>query len=179
LDRKGYRQFIHEWEITLLPCLNPWGDEFDRRENHEQKDLNREFKSNTPPLEVTCIQPILQQPFHLALELHEDAQSSGYYLYLGEKTGNELGLGQQILDTVKEIIPLNLDSKIDGEKANQGIIERGCGEVSGDWWPMAVYTLAHGSQACYTLETSGLFSMKSRISSHLVAIQTALENFPT
>jgi hypothetical protein len=179
LESKRYSKFIHDWEITLLPCLNPWGYEHGKRENHEMKDLNREFKSSLPPQEVKLIQSVFQEPFDLALELHDDAGSEGYYLYLKGNAGTELLLGQKILEKVKQVMPLNLNEKIDGKPANQGIIERGCGEENGGCWPMAVYTLVHGSKACLTLETSAFFPRDLQVVSHATAIEAALKNFST
>lgn len=40
-----YLEFIEDGEPTLLPCLNPWGCEQDRRRNHQRKDSNQEFAS--------------------------------------------------------------------------------------------------------------------------------------
>jgi murein peptide amidase A len=175
LESKRYSKFIHDWEITLLPCLNPWGYEHAKRENHEMKDLNREFKSTFPPLEVKLIQSVLHDPFDLALELHEDVESSGFYLYGEGKSGKEAELGRKILKRVNDIMPINRNPEIEGNPAAQGIIKRPCGSTSGEWWPMAVYTLAWGTKECFTLETSIKFSMKARVSAHLLAIETALQ----
>ena len=177
LETKRYLKFIHDWEITLLPCLNPWGYDNDTRENHEGKDLNREFKSFSPPQEVKLIQPVFQEPFDLALELHDDAESKGYYLYVKGNDGNELKLGHKILKEVEKIMPLNLNTKIDGKPADHGVIERGCGEENGGCWPMAVYTLVHGSKACLTLEASAFFPRELQVISHATAIEAALKNF--
>ena len=35
-----------DWEITLLPCLNPYGYEINSRENFHSQDLNRLFKES-------------------------------------------------------------------------------------------------------------------------------------
>jgi len=177
LESKRYSKFIHDWEITLLPCLNPWGYEYDIRESHEGKDLNREFKSSPSPQEVKLIQSVLNDPFDLALELHEDVESSGFYLYGKGKSGRETELGQKILQRVNEIMPINGNPEIEGNLADHGIIKRPCGSTSEEWWPMAVYSLAQGTKECFTLETSTDFSMKKRASAHLLAIETALKYF--
>jgi murein peptide amidase A len=61
LEQRRYRRFVGDWELTVLPCLNPWGYEHGRRENQQQKDLNREFKSSNPPQEVVFAQAVLDQ----------------------------------------------------------------------------------------------------------------------
>jgi predicted deacylase len=45
LESGRYKAHLDEWEITILPCINPYGFENDTRENHENKDLNRLFKA--------------------------------------------------------------------------------------------------------------------------------------
>lgn len=174
IENRLYTKFIHDWEITFLPCLNPWGYEYDCRQNHEGKDLNREFKSSSSPLEVKLIQSVLNNPFDLSLELHEDDESSGFYLYGKGDSGKEEELGQKILRGVEDILPVNMGPVIEGSKAINGVVLKGCGSKSEDWWPMAVYTKSHGTGACFTLETSQSFPMRVRISAHLRAIETAL-----
>ena len=81
LETRAYVKFLQRWDITMLPCINPWGYEHGTRENGEGRDLNREFNSSHPPQEVLFVQSVLQQRFDLSLELHADEDSSGYYLY--------------------------------------------------------------------------------------------------
>ena len=72
IQDEHYLPYIEHWEITLLPCINPHGYEFETRENHQGKDLNRLFKEDEPPTEVSFAQSILNTPFELTIELHED-----------------------------------------------------------------------------------------------------------
>lgn len=177
LESKRYSKFIHDWEITLLPCLNPWGYEYDIRESHEGKDLNREFKSSPSPQEVKLIQSVLNDPFELALELHEDVESSGFYLYGKGESRKEAELGQKILGSVENIMPINKNTQIEENPAVNGIIQKACGSEFWEWWPMALYTKVHGTRICLTLETSQAFTIQVRVSAHLQAIETVLKNF--
>ena len=43
LENSRYKTHLDQWEITILPCINPYGFENDIRVNHENKDLNRLF----------------------------------------------------------------------------------------------------------------------------------------
>ena len=63
LQETRYLVYLDEWEITLLPCINPFGYEFGIRENHQGKDLNRLFKEDLPPLEVIFAQSIINKGF--------------------------------------------------------------------------------------------------------------------
>lgn len=66
LETRAYVKFLERWDITMLPCINPWGYEYGTRENSSGQDLNREFKSSHPPQEVLFVQSVLQQRFDLS-----------------------------------------------------------------------------------------------------------------
>lgn len=178
LERGEFKRFERDWEITLLPCLNPFGFEYATRENHEKKDLNRFFKYHPPPREIVPIQQILNRPFDLTLELHEDSDSPGYYLFQRIETHSKRSLGRRILDEVEKTMAINLNEKIDGMAANRGLIEWTPDADAMKWWPMAVYAASRGSRFCFTLETASGFSMNARVDAHLTAIRTALDGFP-
>ena len=46
LEQKEFLKYADDWELTLLPCINPTGYELKIRENHEGQDLNRLFKAD-------------------------------------------------------------------------------------------------------------------------------------
>jgi predicted deacylase len=173
-DPHGLRS-MEEWEFTLLPCLNPYGYECDTRTNHQNQDLNRLFKVESPPPQITLIRSVFGKPFDLALELHEDVDSLGYYLYQSIRDGNSNDMGQRVIQSVKNIMPVNTDQSIEGMPANQGVIERLSIEAGTmDWWPLALFTLSKGVPQCLTLETSIQFPMETRVQAHLAAIDSAL-----
>ena len=177
LKNSNYLDYINEWEITLLPCINPYGYEFGTRTNHQGKDLNRLFKLKNPPEEVVFAQSILETDFKLIIDLHEDNESHGYYLYQTglSKTYEKIGL--EILNSLEGIMPINLETEIAGSQADQGIMGKELEILSMDWWPMALYGLSKGTQMCLTLETSSLFDMETRVHAHLTAIKTAFKHF--
>ena len=177
LKNSEYLDYINEWEITLLPCLNPYGYEFGTRTNHQGKDLNRLFKLKHPPLEVIFAQAILETDFKLIIDLHEDNESHGYYLYQTGLCNKYEKIGLEILNSLEGIMPINLETKIAGSQAHQGVIGKELEIFSMDWWPMALYGLSKGTQMCLTLETSSLFDMETRVHAHLTAIKTAFKHF--
>ena len=177
LRNKEYLDYINKWEITLLPCINPYGYEFGTRTNHQGKDLNRLFMVKEPPLEVSFAQSILDTGFNLIIDLHEDNESQGYYLYQNGLGNKYERIGLEILNSLDGIMPINLESEIAGSQAYQGVIGKELDISSMDWWPMALYGLSKGTQMCLTLETSSLFDMEIRISAHLTAIKTAFKHF--
>ena len=102
LEQNLFHQFSSEWELTLLPCINPTGFELNIRENHEGKDLNRLFKNDSSCPEILYVKSMFDRPYDLDLEFHEDVDASGYYLYQKDLTPEPGVLGREILDAVEE-----------------------------------------------------------------------------
>jgi hypothetical protein len=174
LENNRFESFLEEWQLTFLPCINPYGYEYGTRENYDGKDLNRLFKNMDPPVEVAFVKTILEKSYELTIELHEDFVSPGYYLYQSGTHPEDDHIGHEILLNVKNIMPINLNDEIDGRSAQVGIIIPEDDYRSMDWWPMALYTLSKGSNRCLTLETATSFSMDIRVEAHSSAINTAL-----
>jgi murein peptide amidase A len=177
LENNNYSPYINQWEITLLPCINPYGYEFGTRENHKGIDLNRQFKEEDPPIEVSFAKSIFFTPFEFTIELHEDNESTGYYLYQKGIDAKDDELGYKILDAIKNIMPINLSNEIDGSSADRGVIGKNIDISAMDWWPMALYGLSKGVERCLTLETASHFDMETRVNAHLRAMKTALNYF--
>ena len=116
--------------------------------------------------------------FNLTLELHEDCDSDGYYLF--QKSNKPFGvqLGYKIIESVKEVMSINLSEKIDGIPAEKGLIHRIKNIDEMEWWPMVGYSLAMNSEHCFTLETPTQLPMHTRVQAHLNAIDKALAECP-
>jgi len=177
LENNRFESFSDEWELTFLPCINPYGYEYGTRENQDGKDLNRLFKSMDPPVEVVFAKSILDKSYELTIDLHEDFMSPGYYLYQSGTHPEDDQIGNEILLNVKNIMPINLNDEIDGLPAHGGIMIPEDDYRSIDWWPMALYAISLGTRRCLTLETATSFSMDIRIEAHSIAIDTALSYF--
>lgn len=178
LENHLYKNFQKDWEFTLLPCINPHGFEAGSRNNQDDIDLNRQFKESHPPREVVFVQSALSQAYHLDLELHEDVDSPGYYLYQKDKATPLSSLGRVILDHVADIHPLNLASEIEELPAERGLVSRLNDPEKMEWWPMALYANQQGCNHVFTMETSPSLPMDTRVKAHLKAIKTALETMP-
>lgn len=175
LENKLYKDFLDDWEFTILPCINPSGFEAGTRNNQDDIDLNRMFKEATVPREVDFVKTVLDQPYDLDLELHEDIDSPGYYLYQKDQATELSSLGRVILDRVELIHPLNLAEVIEEMPADRGLLGRLSEPDEMEWWPMALYAYSQGCGHVFTLETSPALPMEVRVKAHLLAIQTALE----
>lgn len=175
LEAKFYKNFLDDWEFTLLPCINPSGFEVGTRNNQDGIDLNRMFKEVTPPKEVNFVKAVLDQPYDLDLELHEDVDSSGYYLYQKDQSAVLSPLGRAILDRVESIHPLNLAEEIEEMPADRGLLSRLSEPDEMEWWPMALHAYTRGCSHIFTLESSPALPLAVRVNAHLLAIQTAIQ----
>ena len=175
LESGRYQTYLDEWEITILPCINPYGFEYNKRENNDNKDLNRLFKELLPPSEVQLAKTIIKPSyFDLTIELHEDCDSEGYYLFQKSNNPNGLKIGIKIIKTLQKIIPINLNKSIDTMPAEHGIIHRLKNIEDMEWWPMAGYSFAMQSGHCLTLESPTQLAMSTRVKSHLLAMDQAI-----
>ena len=86
-------------------------------------------------------------------------------------------IGFEIIDAIKNIMPINIDNEIDGTSADSGVIGKAIDISKMDWWPMALYGLSKGVVRCLTLETASQFDMSIRVDAHLTAIKTALNYY--
>ncbi len=177
LERRTLSEYLQDWEIHLIPCINPFGYERGTRENHDGQDLNRHFKSANPPREVILIKSLFDSLYDLTLELHEDIDSSGYYFYQTGEAELMKNLPPKILHAVQKAMPINMDSEIDESPASGGVIKRISDPDAMDWWPMALYARSQGARHCMTLESSPAFPMEKRVDAHINAIQAALMHF--
>ncbi len=177
IETQFYVSFLSKWTFQIIPCINPSGYENNKRENFENEDLNRCFNKKDPPQEVKFVQNLINDSIELDLELHEDVDSPGYYLYQKVKKQNLLPLGKEILRNVKRIMPINVNSSIDGSEAVEGIITPKDDPQKMEWWPMAIYSHIQNCAGVFTLESSSHFPMEQRVEAHLMAIETALKYF--
>ncbi len=166
--------------VTIFPCANPTGFERGTRENDLGIDLNRAFDGPEPPAEVSLIRPHLdaregRRPFDLSVELHEDIDNEGFYLY--ELRRNAPPIGDSIVEAVQSMVPINRAGMIEGLAAEGGIIRPDPDELMRlhpDRWPQAIYSFRAGTPSCLTLETPAVsVTIDRRADVHLIALHAA------
>ncbi len=174
-ESERYKAHLDQWEITILPCVNPYGFENNTRENYDNKDLNRFFKHQVPPLEVQLAKSSIKfSYFDISIELHEDKDSYGYYLFQKSNQPNGLNVGFKVIEAVKGVMPINLDDTIESLPSENGVIHKIKELEEMEWWPMACYSLAMKTGHCLTLETPSKLPISVRVKAHLEALDHAL-----
>ncbi|HWA10730.1 MAG TPA: M14 family metallocarboxypeptidase [Opitutaceae bacterium] len=158
----------------ICPLLNPAGLARGVRENASGIDLNRDYK-HLRSLEIQAHAAWLRrQPnFDLTLCVHEDWESTGYYLYELNPKGRP-SLADAMIAAVAKVCPIDHSPVIDGREAHGGIIRPVGDPLTRETWPEAIYLHAHHTTLGYTLETPSSLPLPQRIAAHRAAIETAV-----
>ncbi len=164
-------------DLWLCPCLNPAGFALNRRENNTGIDLNREYHAPTATEVQAHIRWLDGQPdFDLALCLHEDWESHGFYLYELNPDGLP-SLAEKIIAAVAPVCPIDLSPVIETRPAHGGIVRPDVDPLSRPQWPEAFYLLQHKTRLSYTLEAPSDFPLATRTAALATAVKAALQAF--
>lgn len=180
------RWFSPDIEWTLFPLLNPTGMALGKRENSRGEDLNRDYFQSSSK-EVQAHHQWLQdhcdpQHYDLSLLLHEDWESTGFYMYeLSRIPGRSIA--EPMLQAAQQWMPVDVSETIDGYRASQGRIaplesdEFSLDDDSNLPGAEAVYLSKYYSQLNYTLETPSTLPIATRIDTQVNVIQAGIEQF--
>lgn len=170
--------FDHRANWFICPLLNPAGLAKQTRENAQGIDLNRDYL-HPKSIEVQRHLPWLKNlpPLDLFISLHEDYESTGFYLYeincLDCPTA-----AHHILEAVSPIFPPEPQRLIDDHSVRElGWIFHEPEADFPDQWPEAIYLAKHQTTVSYTFETPSSAALDRRIEAHLAATQAALQYF--
>jgi protein MpaA len=173
-----------KWRVNwfVLPCINPYGWERNQRRNAQRRDINRQFRNSNDCPEAELVKRLVKgQRFLFTLDLHEDVDAPGYYLY--ELCRKPPFVGERIVKAVGNVIPVNRDNVIDGNRATgPGLIRR---EANIDRlkrrlrWPMAYHLFLNCTDHILGSETPVRFPLQRRAVAHNLALRTALRALVT
>ena len=165
---------LAELDLLIFPCLNPWGLTHNIRLNHSGRDLNRDFQNNRIHFVREWRRVINGRKFDLALNLHEDYDAQGIYIY--ELSQSPPHLAEEIIKAVSPIIPTDLRRTIDISRAKNGVIRRRIkiADFEDFGLPEAIYLHFHHSANTLTIETPSEFSLHDRTRAHAEAITASI-----
>jgi hypothetical protein len=164
----GPRVF-HDRPVKLFPCLNPAGFRANTRLDGSGTDLNRSFTDRTHPVIRAWQESMEGRRFDLALNLHEDYDTGGIYLY--ELTRRE-SIGHELLSSCEGILPREMAPQIDGSEFDRGLlvrkgdIERVVEEQLGGGYPEAILLFLRYADSSFTFETPSERDLSLRIAAH-------------
>lgn len=165
-----------EWRIS--PVINPTGLAVGTRENHLGVDLNRDYLLRKTDEVSAHVDWLEKQPVpEMFISLHEDWESSGFYLYEIQKRGCP-STAPAILDAAAAQISIEPNSVIDDHTVREPgwIFHEPNADFPGQW-PEAIFMAEIGTRVSYTLETPSSLPLEKRVECHILAVKTAVEEF--
>lgn len=160
--------------IWLCPCLNPTGFPLNRRENASGIDLNRDYRHLESPEVRAHVEWLERQPrFDLALCLHEDWESNGFYVY-ELNPENRPSLAGKILEAAAEICPVDMSPVIEDWPAQNGVIRPQLNPAERPRWAEALYLITHKTRQSYTLEAPSDYPLPARVAALVAGVRAVL-----
>jgi len=161
----------------MCPVLNPLGFVKGTRENADGIDLNRDYHARHSAEVRAHIAWLQSQPtFDLTLCLHEDWESTGFYLY-EHNPKHRPSLAPALLDAARPHMPIEPAHIIDGRPIDEpGILRPEINAQDRDDWPEQLYLRKHFHYDLgYTMETPSSLPLAPRIAAQKALVATAVE----
>ena len=157
----------------ICPMLNPQGLARGTRENAAGTDLNRDYRHLASPEVQAHVRWLSRQPnFDLAVCVHEDWESSGFYLYELNPDGRP-SLAGPMIAAVSPVCPIDQSPIIEGREASGGIIRPHLDPLEREKWPESIYLQVHHTRLSYTIETPSALPLETRVAALRAALQAA------
>lgn len=164
---------LRDLNALIFPCLNPWGLVNNSRRDPDGRDLNRSFHTSAVPQIAAQMRWITRCPFDLALNLHEDYDALGIYIYELQRV--KPYWAEILLAAAAEHIPPDPRPKIEGRAARCGIVRRKITPDMMPEWPEAFVLYFHNSARIFTIETPSEFHLDERVEAQFKVISRAVE----
>jgi len=166
-------EIMESQPVVIFPCLNPYGLVENTRHDHAGLDLNRKFQDDEVPLIGKWQDFLEDREFSLAVNLHEDYDALGIYLYEIVRT---LSRGEKLLSACSELIPRETAATVDGSEFENGLLshepndselQRVIDEDLDGGCPEAIWLAMHHATDSYTFESPSEMALELRIATHL------------
>ncbi len=161
----------------IFPCLNPWGLVNNCRTDSAGRDLNRLFHRTDLPLFAAWRARLGARRFALALNLHEDFDGQGVYVYELHR-GNVSPWGERIVAAAARHVPVDARTRIDVSRTKApGVIRRRITRkaFSDFGYPEAVALHFEYARRTLTVETPSEFGLDCRVAAQQAALTAAFD----
>jgi hypothetical protein len=166
-----------ELSFMIFPCLNPFGLINNIRFDSDGDDLNRSWGSTEKSLISQIIERTKPFSFSMAINLHEDYDANGIYLYESLDGKMRDGLALQILTSGSKYIPVDSRKKIEGRWSKNGIIRPSPSSLPKEGLPEAAFLQRGKAKRTLVLETPSEYDLRQRIKAQVAMIQKASSEF--
>lgn len=158
----------------LCPLLNPDGLARGIRENAAGTDLNRDYRNPVSPETRAHISWLASQPnFDMAVCVHEDWESSGFYLY-ELNPDKRASAAQPMITAAAKACPIDMSPVIEGREARGGIIRPVLNPEEREKWPESIYLQVNHTRLSYTIETPSSLPIETRVTALRAALRAAI-----
>ena len=138
-------------------------------------DLNRDYRQPSSPEVQAHVRWLERQPnFDLGLCLHEDWESTGFYLY-ELNPDSRASLAEPMISAASQACPIDMSAVIEERESKGGIIRPQGNPLEREKWPEALYLLLHHTRLTYTLESPSALGLDARISALRAAIRVGID----
>ena len=176
------------YAYRLWPCFNPTGFEAGTRTNAEGTDINRTFgRGGSSPEAQAILTANRDRKFALSIDLHEDHEADGFYLYETASAGHRSTYAGPVTAALGAagfpLQPLAPDYDL-GPPGSESAQTRGLGAVVvdapretpfyGSALPLGLVLVRRAAPCALTFETPRLRPAGERVAMHRVAVVEAL-----
>lgn len=164
--------------LLIFPCLNPWGLRNNSRTDSKGRDVNRLFHGDSHPVVAAVRRVVKRRRFAVSLTMHEDYDAQGIYLYEVQRGTNRLG--EKLLGAARRILPPDTRPRIDGRKADKGLIRRRISPRTFQkiGYPEAIWLHLHHSDYTFTFETPSEAALDLRVKAQMAVLDECIQMIP-
>ena len=170
---KNYK-LLSNTPLVIYPCLNPWGLTENSRLNSRGNDLNRSWDKSGEVTISEVIERTEHACFSLAVNLHEDYDADGIYLYEPPAGKERDDLASRILNAGRKYIPIDSRKKIEGRWAKNGIIRPAPSSLPKEGLPEAAFLQKFRSDRTFVFETPSEYDLRTRVQAQVAMLERAV-----
>jgi murein peptide amidase A len=160
--------------ITAFPCVNPTGFVMGTRTNDLGVDLNRTFGQERGPQETELVRWALAgQRFACGVDLHEDHEANGFYLYEHVRDAPELC--PRVVAAVRAIgLPISDAPTVEDRALVDGCVAPADERLSPLVGFFSIYLFDRHSDHTLVPESTPVLPIPARVAMHLAALDTVI-----
>ena len=143
------------------------------RRDPDGRDLNRSFHTSAVPQIAAQMQWLTGCAFDLALNVHEDYDAIGLYIYELQRV--KPYWAELLLEAAAKYIPADPRKRIEGRAARAGVVRRTITPELMPEWPEAFVLYFQNAVRIFTIETPSEFHLDDRVDAHIAMISKAVE----
>ena len=167
-------EFLRKRSFFIFPCLNPWGFNENSRCDRQNIDLNRRWLTSKTITTKAVSEKMENYRVLLGVNLHEDYDANGIYLYEASARKKADYLANEILNAGKEFMPIDTRKKIEGRWARNGVIRPDANSLPKEGIPEAVFLQKKGAERIFVFETPSEYDLRLRVKTQVKMLERAV-----